>query len=53
MSAENLIRELSEKGRTPKATILASMKETGKKAVGCFPIYLQEGQYGVGTSRGI
>lgn len=42
MSAENLIRELSEKGRTPKATILASMKETGKKAVGCFPIYLPE-----------
>lgn len=42
MSVENLIKELSDKGRTPKAAIFASMKETGKKAVGCFPIYLPE-----------
>ncbi len=42
MSIEGLMKELSEKGRNPKAAILASMKETGKKAVGCFPIYLPE-----------
>ena len=42
MSAEKLIRELSEKGASPKKTILSSMKETGKKAIGCFPIYLPE-----------
>ena len=42
MSAETLIRELSEKGAYPKKTILSSMKETGKKAIGCFPIYLPE-----------
>ena len=42
MSAETLIRELSEKGASPKKTILSSMKETGKKAIGCFPIYLPE-----------
>lgn len=42
MNAETLIRELSEKGASPKKTILSSMKETGKKAIGCFPIYLPE-----------
>ena len=42
MSVENLIKELSDKGRTPKEAIFTSMKETGKKAVGCFPIYLPE-----------
>ena len=42
MSAEKLIRELSEKGASPKKTILSSMKESGKKAIGCFPIYLPE-----------
>lgn len=42
MSAKTLIEELSQAGRTPKATIARSIQETGKKAIGCFPIYLPE-----------
>jgi benzoyl-CoA reductase/2-hydroxyglutaryl-CoA dehydratase subunit BcrC/BadD/HgdB len=40
--AINLIRELEDMGRNPKISILKTMKETGKKAVGCFPIYTPE-----------
>jgi (R)-2-hydroxyisocaproyl-CoA dehydratase beta subunit len=38
----NLIHELESVGQNPNSSILASMKETGKKAVGCFPIYTPE-----------
>ncbi|MBR0598070.1 2-hydroxyacyl-CoA dehydratase subunit D [Sinanaerobacter chloroacetimidivorans] len=37
-----LIRELEEIGENPRPSILKSMKETGKEAVGCFPIYTPE-----------
>jgi benzoyl-CoA reductase/2-hydroxyglutaryl-CoA dehydratase subunit BcrC/BadD/HgdB len=40
--AVKLIRELEAVGQTPRKSILASMKETGKKAVGCFYIYTPE-----------
>ncbi|MDR1796692.1 MAG: 2-hydroxyacyl-CoA dehydratase family protein [Clostridiales Family XIII bacterium] len=40
--AIELIRELSDAGASPKATIAKSMKETGKEAFGCFPIYVPE-----------
>ena len=42
MSACELIRDLADAGRNPKETILRSVKETGKKPIGCFPIYLPE-----------
>ena len=42
MSATERIQSLAAAGRTPKQTILQSMKDTGKKAIGCFPIYLPE-----------
>ncbi len=42
MSASELIKALSDAGRGPKATILRSIKETGKEPIGCFPIYLPE-----------
>lgn len=42
MSAKTLIEELSQAGRAPRAAIARSMRETGKKAMGCFPIYLPE-----------
>lgn len=38
----SLIGELESVGQNPRNSILASMKETGKKAVGCFPIYTPE-----------
>ena len=38
----SLIHELEAVGQNPKNSILDSMKETGKKAVGCFPIYAPE-----------
>lgn len=40
--AMKLIRELEYIGQNPKKSILASMKETGKKAVGCCYIYTPE-----------
>jgi len=40
--AIELIRELSAAGQNPKNTIQDAIKETGKKAVGCFPIYTPE-----------
>ncbi len=40
--ASELIRELSVAGQNPKNTIQETIKETGKKAVGCFPIYTPE-----------
>lgn len=42
MSAKELIQALADAGRAPKETILRSVKETGKKPIGCFPIYLPE-----------
>lgn len=42
MSAKELIAALADAGRDPKGTILRSVKETGKKPIGCFPIYLPE-----------
>lgn len=38
----SVIEELVEKGKFPKKAIAQSMKETGKKAIGCFPIYAPE-----------
>ena len=40
--ASDLIRELSAAGQNPKNTIQETINETGKKAVGCFPIYTPE-----------
>lgn len=37
-----LVEELVEEARHPKKTIITSMKETGKNAFGCFPIYTPE-----------
>jgi len=37
-----IIQELKEISRNPSVSIHRSMKETGKKAVGCFPIYTPE-----------
>lgn len=42
MSVQEMIAALAQAGRAPKETILRSVKETGKKPVGCFPIYLPE-----------
>lgn len=40
--AVKLIRELEAIGQNPRKSILSSMKETGKKPVGCFYIYTPE-----------
>lgn len=40
--AEVKISELTEAALTPGKTVIRSMKETGKKAFGCFPIYTPE-----------
>ncbi|MGN1414577.1 MAG: 2-hydroxyacyl-CoA dehydratase subunit D [Anaerovoracaceae bacterium] len=37
-----MVQALVEAGKTPKKTIAQSMKTTGKKAFGCFPIYVPE-----------
>lgn len=37
-----MVEALVEAGRTPKKAIAQSMKATGKKAFGCFPIYVPE-----------
>ena len=39
---KSIIDELADKGKFPKKAIYQTMKETGKKAVGCFPIYTPE-----------
>ncbi|MCL1809229.1 MAG: 2-hydroxyacyl-CoA dehydratase family protein [Clostridiales bacterium] len=39
---QDLIGALSGAGKNPKETVLDEMKRTGKKAVGCFPIYVPE-----------
>lgn len=36
------IGELKQIGRYPKASVINSIRETGRKAVGCFPIYMPE-----------
>lgn len=38
----SLIHELEAIAQDPKNSVLSSIKETGKKAVGCFPIYAPE-----------
>ncbi|MDR1194647.1 MAG: 2-hydroxyacyl-CoA dehydratase family protein [Peptococcaceae bacterium] len=38
----SLLAELTAAGRRPKETALRSLRETGKKGVGCFPIYVPE-----------
>ena len=42
MSYKNTIKKLEEKALNPGKTIAESMKETGKDAVGCFPIHTPE-----------
>ena len=37
-----LIRELEAVSKNPKAAVAKSMKETGKKAIGVFPVYTPE-----------
>jgi benzoyl-CoA reductase/2-hydroxyglutaryl-CoA dehydratase subunit BcrC/BadD/HgdB len=37
-----IIHELAETAAHPKASIVKAMKDTGKKALGCFPIYTPE-----------
>ena len=37
-----LIQELYEAGRHPEQTIRASLAQTGKSAVGCFPLFVPE-----------
>jgi benzoyl-CoA reductase/2-hydroxyglutaryl-CoA dehydratase subunit BcrC/BadD/HgdB len=39
---KELIAELVAAGENPVKTITASMKETGKKAIGCFPLHIPE-----------
>lgn len=39
---KSMIDKFIEEARVPKKTIAAAMKETGKKAFGCFPIYTPE-----------
>lgn len=37
-----VLNELVLSGKNPKATVLNAMKDTGRKAVGCFPIYVPD-----------
>ncbi len=39
MSYQDIIQELVAAAKTPKKTVVRSMKETGKKAVGMFPVF--------------
>lgn len=49
-SVKKRIDELKHVGRHPKASVMKAMEETGKKAVGCFPIYTPEELiYGAGA----
>lgn len=41
-NAQTIIDELCEQALHPARTVAASCKETGKEAVGCFPIYTPE-----------
>ena len=38
----DIIQKLAETAEAPKASVAKAMKETGKKALGCFPIYTPE-----------
>ncbi len=42
MGYREIIRELEEKALSPGKTILESIKESGKDAVGCFPMHTPE-----------
>ncbi|MDR2132758.1 MAG: 2-hydroxyacyl-CoA dehydratase family protein [Clostridiales Family XIII bacterium] len=37
-----ILRKLSEIAQNPKQSVLALMRRTGKKAIGCFPVYSVE-----------
>lgn len=39
---EMMIQTLCQAGRCPEETIRSSVKETGKPAVGCFPLFVPE-----------
>ena len=39
MSYQDIIQEFTSAAITPKKTVIRSMKETGKKAVGMFPVF--------------
>ena len=39
---EMMIQTLCQAGRCPEETIRSSVKETGKPAVGCFPLFIPE-----------
>lgn len=39
MAYQDIINELVCAAQTPKKTLVRSMKETGKKAVGMFPVF--------------
>ena len=42
MSYLNVIEKLKQSALTPKETVISSMKKSGRKAFGCFPIYTPE-----------
>ena len=39
---QTMIQDLCTAGANPQATIQTSLKETGKPAVGCFPLFVPE-----------
>lgn len=39
---DTMIRDLCQAGRNPQKTIRTSMEQTGKPAVGCFPLFVPE-----------
>ena len=39
MAYQELIQELVAAAKTPKKTVIKTMKETGKRAVGMFPVF--------------
>ena len=41
-TVQTMIQELCQAGRCPGQTVQASMAETGKPAVGCFPLFVPE-----------
>ena len=41
-SIDRMIHDLCQAGRMPQQTIRASMAQTGKPAVGCFPLFVPE-----------
>ena len=42
MNYRNVIRELEERALHPREAIAGSMRETGREAIGCFPVYTPE-----------